>query len=283
MPAQAQFCMGCGTPVRTPQPAARPAPIRAVSAPRKKLPLAAIAAAVAALGLGFVAWKAFGGGKVVQATGSPLGGGPLTDRSGKVLSGGPLTDNSATVTPAPRDPTDVIDYLKFLKDIERRRVLLQRSNLSDVLKQSMALTGGNLLGEMSENPEERHNQDYAAFQQVLAKMTTDWQQLSALFLSKPAPASCSALRDRYHDLLGKANSALTRVANSFSQAMSGNAGAALDNLTAMQGTGLGSASKDVGEATLAADDELGAVCDKFKLRKDFDIRDDLGGGNFLGR
>jgi len=51
----------------------------------------------------------------------------------------------------------------------------------------------------------------------------------------------------------------------------------------MQGSGLGSSSKEVADACVAADEALAAVCDKHKLQKDFAIRDDLGGGNLLGR
>lgn len=295
VPAKAQFCMKCGAARASGTPGgaatvARPfISVAPSTAPNRKplwIGIAVAALALAGAGIGWQLLSRSGknaGARVIDSSGDALRGRSLSDRTGKVAMGNPLTDKDGAASPAPPDPADVIDYLKFLKEIERQRIATQRSNVSEALKQSSRLTAGNLIAEMSDNPDERHNQDYANFQASLSKIAADWQALSSRFLTKPAPQSCAALRDKYYDLLGKTNAAIGVVLNSMSKALGGDAGAALDALTGIEGSGAGSASKSVSEACIAADDELAAVCEKFKLRKDFDIRDDLGSGNLLGR
>lgn len=291
LPGQAQFCMRCGTPVTAARPggaAMMTGSVGAASAgqgARKSLIAAGIALLVLACGaLAYFALFA-PGSRVVQAPGTTPLGGPLTERAGRISDAGPLTDKPGLVAPTPREPVEVIDYLKFLKEIERERVTLQRQQVSQALKQSAALTGGNIMGEMDDNPEVRHNQDYTNFQNVLAEMSQQWQQISQKFLSypKPVPQSCAALRDKYYDLLGKTSAAVASVGNAFSKAMGGDPGGALDALTSQQGSGLGTPSREVADACVAANDELYAVRDKYNLKHDWDIKDDGGGPSLLGR
>jgi hypothetical protein len=286
IPTQSQFCMRCGTPVAVTQPGGPPTLASSVAVAQlgpNKAKIAVLAAALLLLAIAlFFGLRALRpSGKLVQSSETGAAIGPLTERSGRVANTGPLTDR--VEAPTPPAPVDVVDYLKFLKEVERQRVTLHRQQVSEALKQSTALTAGNLLGEMSENPEERHRQDYANFQQALAQMLQQWQTLSQTFLSRPAPASCATLQSKYYDVLGKTSEAVAAVGNSMSQAMSGNPGAALDTLTGMQGSGMGSASKAVTDACSAADAELAAICQKFNIHKDFDIKDDLGGANLLAR
>jgi hypothetical protein len=288
LPAQAQYCLQCGSAVSAavrPAAVVRPAAASAAASATRKRAIAGAVAAVAALAAG-LAWMALHNrpGKVAEATGRVPNTGPLTERTGRIAAPGPLADRTGTVTPEPGPPVDVIDYLKFLKDIERQRVLLVKQQLADLLKQSGDLTYAGASADWSTNePEQRYKEVYGRFQQALATWAAQWQQLSQRFLSKAAPQSCAHLRDAYYDLLGKTSTAIAQVGNSFSQAMGGDPSKAIETLSGMQGSGLGSASKDVGDACSAADDALGAVCDKFKIHKDFDIRDESGGSNLLGR
>jgi len=246
-----------------------------------------VAALLAIAAAGYFGWRAFRpSGKVVQAVGHQAPIGPLTEGAGRVAPTGPLTGARGTTSEKEPAPQDVIDYLKFLKDVERQRVLLAKSQLGELLKQSGSLTYTGAMADWSTNePEQKYREVYQKFQQSLSQWTGQWQQLAAQFLGypKPVPPSCGDLRDRYYALLGATSTSMTRVGNSFSEAMGGDPSKAIDTLTQMQGSGLGSASKEVGDACVAADDALAAVCDKHRLRKDFEIRDDMGGGNLLGR
>lgn len=248
--------------------------------------MTAVAIALAALA-GYFGWRAFSpSGKVVQAVGQQAPPAPLTESAGRVGPAGPLAEAPGVAPQQQPEPTDIIEYLKFIKEIEKQRVLLSRTQLGELLKQSGDLTYAGAMADWTTNePEQKYREVYQRFQHTIDTWAGQWQQLTARFLNypKPVPPACAELRERYYALLGSTSAAMSRVGQSFSEAMSGNPQKALDTLTQMQGSGLGSASKEVADACSAADDALAAVCDKFKLRKEFDIRDDLGGGNILGR
>lgn len=284
IPAQSEFCPKCGTRIGGQSAAANssstvfPAP-----AGKSRKPLAYAIAALVLLAAGLLGWTLLSRsrGNVLEAQGKVAPGGPLTDKTGRVSPGGPLLANTGTPDAPP--PQDVVDYLRFLKEIEKQRGLIHRAQVSEVLKQSVAIQAGGLKAEMSEHPEEGHAETYAAFQQSLATMSAQWQQLSQQFLSKQAPSSCAGLRDHYYDVLGKTSGSIAKIGNSVSQAMAGDSSKALDTLTNMQGSGAGSASAEISQACESADEELAGVCKRFRINKDFDIKDDLGGSPLLGR
>ena len=56
----------------------------------------------------------------------------------------------------------------------------------------------------------------------------------------------------------------------------------VEKLQGMDGSGSGSPSKAIDDSCGKADTELGAVCDKFRIHKDFDIRSDGGGASPFG-
>ncbi len=289
MPQGAAFCSKCGVKA-TDAASERVRPISPGAAPagrdRGKIALALVAAAALAAAAYF-GWRAFSKpARVAQVSGRQGPVAPLTERSGRVGSVGPLTDRTGTAPEPEPVPQDVIDYLAFLKDIEQQRVMLARTQLAEVLKQSTDLTYSGAMSDWTTNePEQKYREVYGRFQQSLSLWTGQWQELAGRFLGypKPVPASCSELRDRYYALLGATSAGMAQIGNSFSQALSGDPGKALETLTRMQGSGLGSSSKEIADACVAADDALAAVCDRHKLKKDFAIRDDLGGGNLLGR
>lgn len=297
LPGGAQFCMSCGTPVLAATPVgginySRPVVAAAPPTTNKKL-IAGITAGFLLLALAlFFGYRMLtdrtakvpDGSRVVDAPAVTPTGSGLVDKNARVEAPGPLTDRSAVPdTPAPK-PVDVIDYLRFLKEIERQRVTLQRKQLAELLGMSSKLT---LLGVDSAiesgEPEVGARKAATDFQNSMNQWTLDWQHLSRTFASRRAPQSCQKLQNSYYDLLGKTSGAIASVGNSFSQAMSGNPQAALDSLTGMRGSGMGTPSRDVTEACETADRDLGDVCDRFKITKDFSILDDGGGANLLGR
>jgi len=292
VPGQAQFCMRCGAPVTY----GRPAPTVPISQPLNtpsagntngKI-IGAVMAVIAVLALaGFLVARNLlaqnakipSPGRVTDANGRALGGAGLTDANGRINNHAPLTDTGGRVQKDP-DPVDVIDYLKHVRDCEAQRVATSKSQLSQALHWSANMQASNWSAEMTENPDKQHQQDYSKFQNSFSQWSTQWEQLSALFMNypKPVPQSCIALKDKYLDVLGKTSSSMTAIANGFAQAMSGNAGAALDALSAMQGK----ASTDIDLACGKADSEVGSICDKYHIHKDFDIKPDGGASNPFG-
>jgi hypothetical protein len=229
---------------------------------------------------------------VVTATGRAPESSRLMDASGRLGRTGPLTTSAGTPGPAPLDPTDVIDYLKFLKDIERQRIMLVKSNEGQ-LKALIPMTeAGNLMAQMKENEADiskAQNDTYNQMQQKISGMSSQWLELSSRFQTRRPPQACQQLANYYYDALGKTSSAIISVANSFSQAMQGLSSGDMskvsdivEKLQGMDGSGSGSPSKMVDDACGKADSELGAVCDKFRIHKDFDIRSDGGAASPFG-
>jgi hypothetical protein len=285
IPGQAQFCMRCGTPVnvgRPGGPAAAAHPAISYPAQPSKSKLRAVLAGLgilAAIGA-LVAFKLRPNPKVTDMNARPGNTGALTDANARVANTGPVADRGGKMGPGPSDPTDVIDYLKHVREIERQRVALSKQQLGQALTWSSQLTARTLTAEMGDNPEAAHQKTYNDFQNSFSQWSGQWEELSRRFNSypKPVPQACSMLRDKYLDVLGKTSSSMTTVGSSFASAMSGNAGGAVEALTSMQG----SASAEIDRSCEQADSEVAAVCKKYNISKDFDIKADGGASNPFG-
>lgn len=177
-------------------------------------------------------------------------------------------------TPPPRPPAEVVNYLRFLKEIETRRVMLAKQHIGVSLQQLVEIMGGNIQAMMDEHPEIRHRQINANFHRALMQMSREWQALNRLFRSRHAPQPCRVLQARYFDVLRNCTGAVGILAHSVGQALSSNPMALLGSLPSMGGSGLASASRAVTEACQAANAELAAVCKRFQLSKDFEIQDE---------
>jgi hypothetical protein len=286
VPGQAQFCMRCGTPVNVGRPgatavAAHPAINYAGSAPRKsKLPLILTALALlAAIGV-IVALKLRPNAKVTDVNARPADTGNLVNTNARIKDTAPLASSKANTTPGPADPVEIIDYLKHVREIERQRVALSKQQLGQALAWSSGIQAANLQGEMSDNPEEQHKQDYSKFQASFAQWATQWENLARAFNAYPKqiPQSCVQLRDKYLDVVGKTSASVTTVGNSLSQALSGDPTNALQALSGLQG----GASSSIDRACDSADSEVAAICNKYNIHKDFDIKADGGSSNPFG-
>jgi hypothetical protein len=311
LPGQAQFCLKCGTPVAAMQNStvtmARPVaatPIRSVSASNASRPktglylgIAAGVIALAAMGFGIQSLmnkggRTPGGSNVVDATGHAPDGSRIMDANGRLGRTAPLTTSAGTPGPTPLDPAEVIDYLKFLKDIERSRIVLVKQNEGQIKALIPMTEAGNLMAQMKDNEgdiSKAQNDTYNNMQKKISDISSQWLELSNRFQARRPPQSCQQLANYYYDALGKTSSAIVSVANAFSQAMqgmsSGDTSKVSDIVTKLQGmdgSGMGSPSKAVDDACGKADSELGAVCDKFRIHKDFDIRPDGGGASPFG-
>ncbi|HSV72344.1 MAG TPA: hypothetical protein VLH79_01125 [Chthonomonadales bacterium] len=289
--------MGCGSALSVhggPSPVSSAAPKA-----RYRLMVASAVAVVLALGVGTLGWREFTrraaaapeASRVTEALGRPAQTGPVTDRPARVADTGPITDRAAV--PAPPQPTDVIDYLEFLRDIESRRVQLARSQLGEATALNVTLAARNLSAHLAETEADIAQQldaSYGEFQRKLSEWPREWDELSQAFLSRPAPTACVRLRDLYYDVLGRTAGSIVGVGLEMSRAMagiaSGHSDRALEAVAALKargGGGMGSWSQEISDACRRADEELDAVCRRFGIRKTFDIVPDGGGASLFGR
>ena len=271
LPAGVRLCNACGTSLAI---ASHTAAVDPDALRRKRIAL--IAGAVALLLVAALGYKLVSG--LLQTNRGVPAVAPLTAKTGNAPAPAPVTNATA---PAP--PKEVLDYLAFLKDIERRRIALAKRHMGQAMVISTQITASNITAQMSEEPEKEEKKAYNEFQELLNTMSTEWQQLSGAFRSVAPPSQCKALAEVYYEVLRSTSDGMTKVGTSMAQALSGDASNAIKSLTEMQGAGMGSASQAVTDSCKAADTELGTVCSKFGIQKDFDIVDDSSGSSLVGR
>ena len=194
LPNQAQFCMKCGTPVVATTHVAVPSP----SVPlRNSMPLAppkksnslfwivGILGVLAIFAVGALAYMKFKNptdkpdssgsmGRLTDLNGKAGNMGNLLDKNGRVSDGGPLLNKGGQVQPGPAEPTDVIDWLKHLRETERARISLTRQQMGMILTLSSSLPASNMTAEMGENPESAHKEKYQKMQTDIASWATAW-------------------------------------------------------------------------------------------------------------
>jgi hypothetical protein len=206
---------------------------------------------------------------LVQAPGDTHSG-PLVQSPGASQAPPDMAQKPGETAPP---ATDVEDYLRFLRDVENRKMALIKDFTTRALMQT-ATEKQQEVDAASSDDASKHfipninkgNEDFAP----------KWDQLAKYFLTKTPPQSCHDLQQKYYDHLGKIESMFTQLHNALEQA-STDPGKALAALTDMQGK----ASSEADESARLADDALADVCDKYRIRKDFDIKTDSGSSSSL--
>lgn len=263
VPSHSQFCLRCGTPIHRPGgPTSGRVATTPITTPRDNNRTALIMIVLLILlagALGFLVVK----GQLTQKAG-PSDSGRLVQKPGR--------GKRAPMVQVPGEPNnaDVEDYLAFLKGIEAKKQKLAKDELASAL-----YTYGNLTKKQADavNDDKNNGQDFLpGVKNDMKDFPDQWNSLAALFNQKTPPASCQDLHDNYYDHLGKIQGEFQAVQNAIDKASTDPAGAIRD-LTNLQGT----ASAEADQSAKSADDALDAVCQKYHLHKDFDIKTDASG------
>jgi hypothetical protein len=179
-------------------------------------------------------------------------------------------------------PDDVREWLDHLRRTEEKRISLATSQISEAMVLMMELKGAGasmeqLQGLLDEAGGIENSADTkSTVDTALAKaraMQEEWPVLIQFFVSKPPPAECVPVRDRYDQVLretaGMINDIIKIVVDSDKDPA-----AAIAKLEAMKGK-----SKNmIDKPALAADDGVAAICRKYNTKKWFDIQGDTGSG-----
>lgn len=265
LPPASRFCSGCGATLGS---AAGPG---APDLRKRKLAIGAGAAVIAAA-LGY----AIVGGLLSSRAAAPPAA-PVTVKSGPVPAGAPVTTRTDAV--APRAPKDVVDYLLFIKDIERQRVALRAEHSARLMAIMAQGTANSLKDMMAGDPGSEPKQTPHPITAAAPAMAAAWQQLAARMAAPTPPAPCKVLGDRYYDMLRQSGAGIVSVVEALDRAMQsiqsgGSPEAAAAEMSRLGGSGAGTPSHAVTEACALADGALAEVCTKFGIRKDYDIKDD---------
>ncbi len=289
IPAQSQFCLRCGTPVRgtAPNPTGPVMPSAALPvAPKSKTngPIIAVVTllVLAVLGLGAMLLVQKSGksedGKLVTAPAN-AGNGGLVQKPAEASPGAtvlaPAEAKPPVVVQQPDTtqpfPADIDDYLKHVKETERRKIVLISKELGNALQNKAKADSlhASIDGDT-------YNKDNKEITKGYADTSAEWNDLTVFFNSKTPPQPCIELRDKYLSQLGKIESMFANVRVLFNKGMNGD-GSVLPELTA----NMTKWSQDADEANRIADDALASICDKYRLRKDFTIQGEPSGSSML--
>ncbi len=278
IPSQSQFCLRCGSPIHSTsinpavmntQPAAMVEPVNTRPV---KAAIAIVLIIVACMGAfllkGQLAQKtgATPTGKLVQAPGEtqPI---QMVQRPAEQKPIELVQEPADTAPP----PTDIIDYLAFLKKLEAQKQVLIKKQTGDALM-LMAQAKG-LSGSVDEND---YNNTLGNISKNVNYSAEDWNQLSIMLQQRTPPDSCRELHNRYYEHLGKIQALMVAVNDAMTKIQS-DPSSALQSLTQMQGK----AGADADAMAAIADEALSNLCVRYHLHKDFDIKTDSGSASLL--
>ena len=279
-------CIKCGAPMAEGSLFCAKCGYSANSRNRKRNTTIALVIIGVLLLSGAIAWmlRKPGSADVTAATGKYQTGAQVTNANGRVEAAPAMTAQSGVITPNAPPPADIVAYINFVRSIELKRVALRSNQLGEVLALSTDMTVKNLQQAMSGNLDS-NGKSLQSMQQQLANWITQWQQLAQQFNSYPypVPSACQPLQASYLQVLGTTSAVMASISGSISQAMGGDPTHALQALEGMKGSSnqFGSASQQVNQSCIAADNNLSVLCNTYKIPKDFSIQDDSGGTNPL--
>jgi hypothetical protein len=220
---------------------------------------------------------------VLQASGSSA---PSTLQSGGTVESAPVMQNSGS-TPTPilesskgGMPDNVRQWLEHLQRIEQTRIALAAAQIQESVKTLTGLKADDMTHAM----DDEDNTDRAAEEKKqnaraqrvggdMASMQTAWRTLLATFDSVQAPAECVGIKSNYDSVIGQTGVMIMDIVGQI-KAASNDPGAAVQALTAMQGTSSGK----IDVPARAADQGVNSVCKRYDTVKWFDIQSDVGSG-----
>lgn len=272
------FCPACGSPTD-----ATTARERAADQPQARtksglLTMAAgvIVIAIVALILALaVARKP--GQQVVRTEVPPVKPGPpVTQAPVNPMTPGPAVTQAKTPPPMqlpkkPPAPPEVVDYLKFVRAVEERRVAMRDAQAEYLLKKYVS--GGlskiltDMIGQLA-SPEEPTPQTDQPMED-LKTVAAAWENLLRAFDSRESPPQCRDLAGTYRTALGQYCNAMAKL---FAAAARGDIGAVSQ---------LSSQQDEIDKNLIAANEELGKVCDEYGIKREFNITPDKGGGTLV--
>ncbi len=308
IPANSRFCLKCGTPLDTTTPAvggANTVNFGAMAAQQNaKQNRWAMVLILLLIGVGagamflkvqndrlLSAAGRSGSNGLVQAPGQGNLNGLVQapgegNKNGLVQAPGATDPNKVTQAPTEGVPADVDDYLKFLKRIEMTKQSLIRSQLGDAL--GMLPMAQMMRGTIEEG---QLNQSIETFDKKYNKIAGEWNQLTTAFQQRNPPNTCRDLHNKYYLQLSKmqqftleAIESLNTAMKAITDSMQGGSSNAVpqDQLSKLSDL-KGRASPEMDDAIRKADDALSEVCDRYRLRKEFDIKGDPNNSGMMLR
>lgn len=178
-------------------------------------------------------------------------------------------------------PPEIRAWLEHLERVERRRIEVTRSQLSEIaVVGTLAKVGGadeylRALAGLEDPGEQEPTQPHETLKAQVERIRTAWTELVDELKRVPPPDRCATLALDYERMLRETKGMIFDVIQILSDPMGDEAQQAklITRLTNLKGKSK-SRIDDVGRR---CDRELGAICDEFETRKWFSIAEDIGG------
>jgi len=257
-----------------------------------------VLALIALISIGLAAvFAGRGPGDITQSPGGNIPPGDVTNVPAGAPSGGDLTNvppgSPAPPAAAPADvkkpkpPQEVVDYLDFVKKVEKHRQML----LKDTGEALMLGQGGGQAAslmamiDMATDPEGKAAQDpLASSKAELARQFTNWKQTLDYYDRRAAPAQCREFSGAYRQVLYNETVTIGKIAVDFNDVnvMDPNdMSKLLRSLQKMKGDP--SIQEKIDESADNADKKLDALVANYDMEKPFDVpREKQTSGSIMG-
>ncbi len=211
---------------------------------------------------------------------APLAAPPLTNSPSQPPLTGPAVTNTPD-HPAPALPPDVAAYLKFLGEIEQKRIALNNdttgANAMLGIAQGMQGQGGMPTGDPGEaepgNPQDGAKQNTQKLSQGYSDYALKWQALVREFRAAPPPPACTGLASRYLAFLSDYTTLITKL----QVALLNHDSSGLPDLSAVS-----TVQATVNTDGAAADTALSDLCARYSAPKPFVIAPESAAPSLLG-
>ena len=219
-------------------------------------------------------------------TGAPNG----TGSDGRITTAPPGTPGPGDTTPPsnnkPKAPSEVTDYLNYVKRVEsHRQMLLKDTTDAMSLTNAAGQTQGLLnMIDMAMDPDgEKARDPLADTKNELARQYKNWLSILDFFDKKPAPTQCREFSGAYREVLFNETKAIGEVAVSFNSINVMNP-QDLSKLMAMlqKMKGDPSIQRNIDDAADKADGKLNSLVGNYDMQKPFDVpREQKTSGNIM--
>ncbi|HZH97687.1 MAG TPA: hypothetical protein VEX38_01840 [Fimbriimonadaceae bacterium] len=181
-------------------------------------------------------------------------------------------------------PADVRAWLEHLKLTEEKRNELAQSQINELMIVGQEVQGANalsilqgMLDEEVETGQEPKSPTVVKVSQTAEQLRAGWTDLTQFFNSKAPPAECIPIRNEYDQALRETGATVVDILGIMAE-MGQNAREALPRLQEISRTH----KERIDKPAMNTDRLVQAICDKYKTRKWFSVKGDIGSSGLFG-
>lgn len=180
-------------------------------------------------------------------------------------------------------PDDVRAWLEHLERIERKRIELAQTQIMGLLVSMEEIKGAELgdaladiLGGDPTQQEQREAPSVGKAKQIADEVRPKWKELAVEFEAKEPPEECKTVAGNYDQALRETGATVSDIIGVINTE-AGEPQTAIQKLREI----MTNHKKMIDEPAKRADTGVGDICDKYGVRKWFDIKGDVGGGGLF--